>query len=152
VPDDLLTGPASTLPAGALVVLYDGVCGFCNGVVRFLLKRDRQRRLWFAPLQSELARRILARHGRSPTSDDTMYLVTGLGLPQERLAWKSTAALLLAGVLGPPWRLVTVLRFLPLRVRDLAYDGLARVRYRLFGKHERCPVPRPEWRQRFLAG
>jgi predicted DCC family thiol-disulfide oxidoreductase YuxK len=149
VPDDLLS--ADALPADALVVLYDGVCGFCNGVVAFLLPRDRSRRMWFAPLQSPLAAAVLARHGRTRSSDDTMYLVTGLGRPQERLVWKTEAALTLFGTLGLPWRLLTVVRVLPRPLRDLGYDALARVRYRLFGKHDHCVLPRPEWRARFLG-
>jgi predicted DCC family thiol-disulfide oxidoreductase YuxK len=132
------------------VVLYDGVCGFCNGVVRFLVPRDRERRMWFAPLQSPLAAEVLARHGRTPSSDDTMYLVTGPGRPEERLAWKTEAALTLFATLGFPWRLLTWLRILPRSVRDRGYDAVARVRYRLWGKHDRCVVPRPEWRARFL--
>jgi predicted DCC family thiol-disulfide oxidoreductase YuxK len=148
VQNDLLTRLA--LPPDALVVLYDGVCGLCNGVVRFLLPRDRDGRLWFAPLQSRLAAEVLARHDRAPSPTDTMYLVTGLGLPQERLSWKTDAALAAIGALGWPWRLAKALRILPRPVRDLGYDALARVRYRLFGKHDRCPLPRPQWRQRFL--
>jgi predicted DCC family thiol-disulfide oxidoreductase YuxK len=150
VRDDLLA--LRSLPPDALVVLYDGVCGFCNGVVAFLLPRDRGRRMWFAPLQSPFAREVLARHGRTHSTDDTMYLVTGLGLPQERLAWKTDAALALFGTLGWPWRLLTVLRFVPRPLRNLGYDAIASVRYRLFGKFEKCVVPRPEWRQRFLDG
>jgi predicted DCC family thiol-disulfide oxidoreductase YuxK len=150
VPDDVLS--ARSLPPGALVVLYDGLCGFCNGVIQFLLPRDRGRRLWYAPLQSAFAEEILARHGRTVSSGDTMYLVSGTGLPQERLSWKSDAVLTLAGVLGRPWSLVRVLRVLPRPVRDAAYDVVALLRYRLFGKHQSCPLPRPEWRQRFIAG
>jgi predicted DCC family thiol-disulfide oxidoreductase YuxK len=140
-----------SLPADALVVLYDGVCGFCNGVVRFLLPRDRQGRIWFAPLQSALAAEVLARHGRAPTPMDTMYLITGLGLPQERLTSKSDAALATLAALGPPWRLLSWLRILPRALRDLGYDAIARVRYQLFGKHDQCPIPPPEHRKRFLA-
>jgi predicted DCC family thiol-disulfide oxidoreductase YuxK len=144
----MTTRPA--LSEGALVVLYDGVCGFCNGVVRFLLRRDRQGRIWFAALQSALAAEVLARHGRTPTSDDTMYLVTGLGTPGERLAWKSEAALTVARAIGWPWRLARVFLIVPRGLRDRAYDLIAAVRYRLFGRHDQCPIPPPAWRQRFL--
>jgi predicted DCC family thiol-disulfide oxidoreductase YuxK len=138
------------LPADALVVLYDGVCGFCNGLVRFLLRRDRHRRMWFASLQSPFAAEVLARHGRTSTTQDTMYLVTSLGTSAEKLVWKSTAALALFAALPFPWRLLALLRVVPRPVRDVAYDALARVRYRLFGKYDACPLPRPEWRPRFL--
>jgi predicted DCC family thiol-disulfide oxidoreductase YuxK len=138
------------LPADAMVVLYDGVCGFCNGVVRFLARRDRARRMWFASLQSAFAAEVLARHGRTAVSDDTMYLVTGLGSSTEALTWKSTAALTLFGVLGPPWRWARGLRVLPRGLRDFVYDLIARIRYRVFGKHDTCPIPPAEMRERFI--
>jgi predicted DCC family thiol-disulfide oxidoreductase YuxK len=138
------------LPAGALVVLYDGVCAFCNGVVRFLMKRDRDKRMWFASLQSAFAGEVLARHGRTAATSDTMYLVTGLGTSGEQLSWKSAAALALASALPWPWRWSAALRVVPRVARDAVYDLVARVRYRIFGKHETCPIPPPEWRERFI--
>jgi predicted DCC family thiol-disulfide oxidoreductase YuxK len=139
-----------SLPPDALLVLYDGVCGFCNAMVRFLLPRDRQQRLWFAPLEGPLAAEVLARHGHTPAAGDTFYVVTGLGRPSERVVSRSTAALTVGSALGWPWRLVSWLRFIPRPLRDAGYSLVARWRYRIFGKLEACPRPRPEWRARFL--
>ena len=41
------------------LVLYDGVCALCNGLVKFVVKRDRRDRFRFAPLQGERARAIV---------------------------------------------------------------------------------------------
>mgnify|MGYP001381482332 CR=1 FL=1 len=62
-------------PTSHPIVLYDGVCGFCNRSVQFTLRRDPGGIFRFAPLQSGLAARILARHGANPSDLDTMYLV-----------------------------------------------------------------------------
>jgi predicted DCC family thiol-disulfide oxidoreductase YuxK len=132
------------------IILYDGVCGLCNRLNRFVLARDPAGRFRFAALQSALAREILARHGRDPRDLDTLYLVLGYGRADERLLRKSDAALWILGALGGRWGAAAALRVLPARVRDLGYDLVARTRYRLFGRYESCLLPEPRHRTRFL--
>jgi predicted DCC family thiol-disulfide oxidoreductase YuxK len=141
-------------PAGAAaaapLILYDGVCGLCNRLTRFVLERDPAGRFRFAALQSPLAHEILIRHGRDPRDLDTLYLVLARGRPDERLLRKSDAALWILRALGGPWRAAGVLRLVPRAVRDLGYDLVARTRYRLFGRYDACPLPDPRHRVRFL--
>ncbi len=134
----------------APLILYDGVCGLCHRLVRFVLARDPAGRFRFAALQSTLARDILARHGRDPRDLDTLYLVLGHGRPDERLLRRSDAALWILRELGGPWRAAGALRVVPARLRDLGYDLVARTRYRLFGRYDTCPLPDPRHRARFL--
>jgi predicted DCC family thiol-disulfide oxidoreductase YuxK len=135
---------------GSLVVLYDGVCGLCNGLVRFLLPRDREGKLWFAPLQSAFAARVLARHGRDPRDLDTMYLIVDYGRETERLFERARAVLHVLGEIGGIWRLARVFGILPTPLLNLGYAFVARVRYRVFGKYETCPLPGPGERARFV--
>jgi predicted DCC family thiol-disulfide oxidoreductase YuxK len=137
-------------PAAAPIILYDGVCGLCHRLNRFVLARDHAGRFRFAALQSELARDILSRHGRDPRDLDTLYLVLGHGRPDERLLTKSDAALWILRALGGPWRAARILRLVPRGMRDLGYDLVARTRYRLFGRYDACPLPDPRHRARFL--
>ena len=132
------------------IILYDGVCGLCNRLTRFVLARDRPGRFRFAALQSAFASEILARHGRDPRDLDTLYLVIAHGRPEERLLQKSDAALWILRELGGPWRAAGALRVVPRWVRDLGYDLVARIRYRLFGRYDSCPLPEPRHRARFL--
>jgi predicted DCC family thiol-disulfide oxidoreductase YuxK len=132
------------------IVLYDGVCAVCNGVVQFLLPRDPEGRYRFAPLQSRFARDLLTRHGREPDALDTMYVVRHHGDSDETLLAGPDAALHIARTLGGAWRLCGVFRLLPAGVRRRLYDAFARRRYRLFGRHDACVLPRPEWRARFI--
>ena len=132
------------------IILYDGVCGLCNRLNRFVLARDPSGRFRFAPLQGRLAGELLARHGRDPGDLDTLYLVLGHGRPDERLLGKSDAALWVLRELGGGWRAAGPLRVLPRWLRDLGYDAVARTRYRLFGRYDSCPLPAPEHRGRFL--
>jgi len=133
------------------IILYDGVCGLCNRLNRFVLARDPAARFRFAALQSPLAAEILGRHGRDPRDLDTLYLVLASGQPEERLLQKSEAALWILRELGG-WRAAGLLRIVPRRVRDLGYDLVARTRYRLFGRYDTCPLPDPRHRARFLDG
>lgn len=137
--------PAITL------VLYDGVCGFCNASIQFLLKRDPQGRFRFAALQSELAQDALSKHGVKTTGLDTVYVIDGYGSPEERVLARSAAVLHCAGRLGFPWSLVRVLVVLPRFLRDAGYDLLAKYRYRIFGKLDACAIPGPEVRERFIG-
>lgn len=135
---------------GRHLLLYDGVCGLCDRTVQFLLRRDRHDRFRFATLQGALARAVLAPHGLDPDRLDTVYLVSDCGTPQERVRQRARAVLHAASALGGAWRLLRVLAIVPAPLLDLCYRLVARVRYRLFGRHDSCPVPRPEHRQRFL--
>jgi predicted DCC family thiol-disulfide oxidoreductase YuxK len=137
-------------PAGAPLILYDGVCGLCHRLNRLVLARDRAGRFRFAALQGGVAGEILSRHGRDARDLDTLYLVLGHGQPDERLLRKSDAALWILRELGGPWRAVAPLRLLPAWLRDLGYDLVARTRYRLFGRYAACPLPDPRHRDRFL--
>ena len=135
---------------GVHLVLYDGVCGLCNRVVLFLLRHDRRRVFRFASLQGDVGRSLVERSGGTPGELSTIWLIADYGTGAARVFTKSDAALFVADELGWPWRAARVLRFAPKRLRDLAYDVVARTRYRVFGRYERCPLPKPEFRGRFI--
>lgn len=132
------------------VVLYDGVCGLCARVVTFTIKRDPEGRFAYAALQSEWAREHLEPYGRDPAALDSFFVLADAGTADERLLDRSDAALFLAGAVGWPWRAARAFVIVPKVLRDLAYRGIARIRYRVFGKKDACPIPTPAQRARFL--
>ena len=137
------------------VLLYDGMCGLCNWMVRFVLRRDGNDVFRFASLQGELAGRILARHGIKASPLDTVYVAVerhdAAEDGHELLLARSNAVLFLLEQLGGIWALTArLLRVVPRPVRDWAYDIVARHRYRVFGRYETCPVPEERDRERFL--
>jgi predicted DCC family thiol-disulfide oxidoreductase YuxK len=137
---------------GRHVILYDGVCGLCNRLVRFVLPRDRGRVFRFGPLQGAWARAALARHGRDPGDLDTQYVVKDAGTPAERVLDRAEASLFIVARLTLPWRLLApLLRVLPRRALDVAYDAVARSRYRVFGRHAACLAPPPDAADRFVG-
>jgi predicted DCC family thiol-disulfide oxidoreductase YuxK len=133
------------------VLLYDGECGLCNGVVSRLLATDPAGRLNYAPLQSEPAQAYLRAQGL-PTADfDSLVFVPDWNYPEVYPPlFRTDGALAAAAVVGGVWRLVTWLRVLPGGVRDPFYKLVARFRYQLFGEYRPSPLPDPAWTSRFL--
>lgn len=142
----------AALPATHVVLLYDGVCGLCSRIVSFLLPRDRAGRIHFAALQGALAAELLRRHGLAPDEGDpqSIVLVQSPGRPDERLFFRSAAALRIARLLPGLWPALAVLTVVPRVVRDWVYDRVAASRYRVFGRLDACTLPSPENRARFL--
>lgn len=133
------------------IILYDGVCGLCNRLVRFVVKRDRRDCFRFASLQSDYAGRILRTHGANPTDLDTMYVVLNHEQPNEQLAARSDAAMFILRELGGIWTVLAAwLRLLPRPLRGWGYNRVARIRYRVFGKYDTCLLPDEKYRHKFL--
>lgn len=134
------------LGESANIVFYDGVCGLCDRTVQFVLKRDRKRRIFFAPLQGETAKR----RADLPADLRSIVFVTNFGTAQERVYFRSYAVLRILDQLGGFWRAVSWLRIIPRPLRDAIYDTVAQRRYQWFGKFDTCRVPSPDVRARFL--
>ena|SRR5437762_7076878 len=136
---------------GRQLLLYDGVCALCNGVVQFLMKHDGLDQFRYAPLQSSLGREVLARFDIHTFPDGVMLLTDALS-PTEHLYQRSDAVAEALQRLSTPWRLAgRVLRLVPRPLRDWGYGIVARFRYRLFGRYDTCPIPPPEQRSRLLG-
>jgi predicted DCC family thiol-disulfide oxidoreductase YuxK len=138
-----------------LLVLYDGECGFCNRSIRWLLRRDRNDRLRFAPSNSPSVQDLLARHGFQSSGEeqgpDTILVFRNLGTPVEELLVRSNAFLACLRVLPQPWPAFAVsLRVFPRPLREMGYRFISRHRYRIWGRYASCPIPTAEERLHFL--
>ena len=132
------------------LVLYDGVCGLCNGLNQFLLKRDLNDHFLFASLQSEFAVSLLKRYDINAVDLDTVYVVADYGQPGQHLLARSDAILHVLGRLGGVWGLSRVGSVLPKSLRDALYKVVARNRYRVFGKYDVCLMPEERYRRKFV--
>lgn len=137
-------------PESNPIILYDGVCGLCNRLNQFLLKRDKHDRFRFASLQSRLAEALTLRHGANPKDLDTVYVVVDHDRPTEHLLARSDAILYVLTQLGGIWKIMGIAKLLPRPLRDAVYKIVARNRYRVFGKYESCMLPDPQNRDKFL--
>ena len=127
------------------VIVFDGVCIFCNATVDFVMQHDPKRKFKFGTLQSEPAQKILSRWGLHTEDFETFLL-----LEEGHVFTKSTAALKIAKHLTGPWHLLAMFRIVPPSIRDGIYDFVAQRRYRWMGKRETCRVPSSAERERFI--
>jgi predicted DCC family thiol-disulfide oxidoreductase YuxK len=127
------------------IVLFDGVCNLCNGLVRFIIKRDPDGRFKFASLQSDIGQQWLNRFGLPKNEFESFVLIR-----KDRYYLKSTGVLKMLKALGGVWRGFYIFMFLPRPVRDFLYDRMAKSRYKIFGKRDACMIPTPELKERFL--
>lgn len=127
------------------VILFDGVCNFCNSAVNFAIKRDEKSLLKFAPLQSDEAKKLLASYNLSDQEMSSFVFIEN-----KKSYTRSTAALRVCRHLNNLWPLMYGFIIVPKFIRDEIYNWIARNRYRWFGKKEICMVPTPEVRSRFL--
>ena len=128
------------------IVIFDGVCNFCNGAVNFIIKRDPDRLFAFTPMQSDLAKELTDKHGITNVGVDTFLLIKN----GESYIW-TDAALEIAKDLSGFWHLTNVLKIVPRQIRDMLYRLFARNRYRLFGRKNICMVPSKNVRSRFVG-
>jgi predicted DCC family thiol-disulfide oxidoreductase YuxK len=146
-----MTEPEHAEIEGRALLLYDGVCALCNGVVRFLLKHDRSERLRYAPLQSALGREVLSRFGIHSFPDGVLLLTDALR-PQQRLYHRSDAIAAALKLLSTPWRLLgRLVTLVPRAVREFGYGVIARLRYRIFGRYDTCLLPPLHQRRKLLG-
>lgn len=132
------------------VLLYDGLCGFCDGTVQFILRHDRRGTLRFATLQGDYARDVTARHPELVGVDSLVFVEPNAATGREKVYVRSDGALHVARYLGGAWHLARVVAIVPRFLRDWAYDAFARIRYRVFARYDSCPIPTPEQRARFI--
>lgn len=127
------------------ILLFDGVCNLCIGVVNFTIKRDSKRKFKFAALQSESGQALLEQFNLS-----TIDLNSFIFIYDDRCFVKSSAVLHVLKELGGVWKLFYAFIIIPAPIRDCLYAFVAKTRYKIFGKRDTCMVPTAEIKKRFL--
>jgi len=136
--------------SGPHLILYDGVCGLCNRLTAFVLKRDKKAHFRFTSLQSAKGQSLLRQYNRNPDDLDTIYVIANYDSGKAVLIDRARAGLFVLKTLGGPWRWAGILGVLPDSLLNFGYDSLARIRYRVFGKYDRCILPNVAHRERFI--
>lgn len=127
------------------IVLFDGVCNLCNQAVDFVIQRDPGNHFKIASLQDKPGKRLL--RGRNLNED---YLDSLVLLREDKVYYKSRAALEITKKLKGLWPLLYGFIIVPAFIRDPVYDYIARNRYKWFGKKETCRFPTEEDKMKFL--
>ncbi len=151
-----ITEPMRTSEAADVrgpVLFFDGECGLCNRLMRFLMRLDPAGRLHFAPLQGRTAQAYLRAHGLPTVDFDTLIFVPAWERRErpEFLVRTSGVIAALRAIGGRGARLMAgFIAFFPAMARDAGYRVVGRWRYALFGPWRSRPMPRPEWAARIL--
>lgn len=142
------------------IILFDGECNLCSGVVQFIIPRDPKGYFKFASLQSDSAKKLLEKTDTTINTSATMVLLVPRHpdrseesrgeMPEYRVYMKSDALLRIAQKLCFPWSLMRGFLIIPGFIRNFFYMIISRNRYRWFGKRNTCIVPTPETENRFL--
>jgi len=134
------------IPANKQLILFDGVCNFCDDTVQKIIKADTKNIFVFASLQSALGQEMLHYLGISKTTDSIVLYRPGFAYYTQ-----SDAVLNIAKQLSGVYPFLQIGKIVPKSLRDSLYRGFAKNRYKWFGKKEECPIPSPEIRQKFLS-
>lgn len=127
------------------IILFDGICNLCSGIVFFIIKRDKRRVFRLAALQSAAGEGFCRHYSLSREQYDTVYYV------RDHVCYeKSTAILHILRDLGGGWQMLYFLIWIPACIRDIPYGWIARYRYKLFGKKVSCLLPSPDIQDRFM--
>lgn len=134
-------------PADKKIILFDGVCNLCNDAITMVIKNDINNHFVFSSLQSGIGKDICHNLKIDTTKTDSIVLYNPTDFSY---AIKSTAALRIMKRFGSWWKLTQVFFLIPKPIRDLAYDVIAKNRYKWFGKKESCMIPTKGLENKFL--
>lgn len=127
------------------VVLFDGICNFCNQMVNFAIRNDKKAKLKFAPLQSTAGQQLLKEFNVSPSADTIVFIEKG------KVFTYASASIRICKYLDWPVKMLYIFIIIPAFISQPFYKWIARNRHKWFGKKDSCMVPTPELKERFLG-
>jgi len=126
------------------IILFDGICNFCDSSVQFVIKHDQAAYFQFASIQSDIGQALLAKYNVSENVDSVILIEHGKAYAE------STAALRISRKLDGFWPICYLFTLVPPFLRNSVYRVVAKNRYRLFGQKKMCLLPTPSQQKRFL--
>ncbi len=128
------------------IILFDGVCNFCNSSVNKIIKHDKKNKFKFAALQSETGKKLLEKHSIDSSKIDSIILI------ENNSAFiKSTAILKISKHMSGLYPLTYGFIIIPAFIRNVVYDFIARNRYKWWGKKDSCMIPTEEVKAKFIV-
>ena len=128
------------------IILFDGVCIFCNRTVRIIIKHDKADKFKFAQLQSAIAKVLLLKQGLDQYELSSVILIEG-----DQVYTKSDAVIRIALQLSGWPTIISYSKWVPKAIRNFFYDLISKYRYRLFGKQDNCIIPDKKVQDKFLS-
>ena len=134
------------LPKDKKIILFDGVCNYCNDKINFIIKNDKQDVFRFVALQSETGQKIIKYLGIDSSIDSIILYEPGYAY-----FIKSEAVFRIIKHLSSSVRLLLFFNFIPTSIKNVFYDFIAKNRYNWYGKKESCMMPTEELKRKFIA-
>ncbi|TYA59042.1 thiol-disulfide oxidoreductase DCC family protein [Formosa maritima] len=135
------------IPKNKQLILFDGVCNLCNATVQYIIKHDKNNIFLFAPLQGETGKEIINQFKIDTSKVDSILLYKN----ENKLFYKSTAALKIFSKLSFPINLLAIFLIVPSFIRNFVYDYMATNRYAWYGKQKECMIPTDKLKAKFLS-
>ena len=127
------------------IILFDGVCKLCNAWCSFVMKYDRNHIFKLTSMQSEEGQLII-KYFNLPSENFTSMFY----LENNNIYDKSTAFIKITSLFSYPVKIISILRFMPLFLRDYIYEIIARNRYNIFGRYNCCVLPPADYPERYI--
>ena len=134
------------LPKDKKIVLFDGVCNYCNDKINFIIKNDKYDVFRFVALQSEIGQKIIKYLGIDISVDSIILYEPGYAY-----FIKSEAVFRIIKHLSSSVRLLLFFNFIPTSIKNIFYDLIPKNRYNWYGKKESCMIPTEEVKRKFIA-
>jgi predicted DCC family thiol-disulfide oxidoreductase YuxK len=134
-----------TRPQDGPIIVFDAMCVLCSANAQFILRHDKKGHFRLASMQNEFGASLYRRFGIDPADPDSLIIIEG-----DTILRDSDAVLSIYNGLGWPWRIIVLLRIVPIYLRDPVYRWIARNRYRIFGQRDTCWLPSPDMADRVL--
>lgn len=133
------------LPKDKKIILFDGVCNYCNDKINYIIKNDKQDIFRFVAIQSEKGQEIIKYLGINCSVDSIILYEPGFAY-----YIKSEAVFRIIKHLSSSVRLLLIFNFIPTRIKNIFYDIIAKNRYNWYGKKESCMMPTEEIKRKFI--
>jgi len=117
------------------IVLYDGICNLCAGIVLFIFRNDKQKKFKLYALQSSTGMEVLSNYKLSLSDMESVILIRN-----DKVFTKSKAIFQIIIDIGGLWKILLIFRFFPVWFNDFIYDRIAKYRYLIFGKKKECLI------------
>ncbi|WP_299433461.1 DCC1-like thiol-disulfide oxidoreductase family protein [uncultured Aquimarina sp.] len=117
------------------VIIFDGECNLCNGVVGWLIQFAPEDIFQFIPFQSPRGQELLKQHGYPTERLDTVILIDENGSHTHSDGFLKIISKI------PKWKRVgALLAFIPRMLRDGIYRLASRNRVKWFGQSQSCTI------------
>jgi predicted DCC family thiol-disulfide oxidoreductase YuxK len=138
---------APVLTTNIDIILFDGVCNFCNRYINYIIAHDKANKFVFAPLQSESAQHLAAFYQVDLEGFNSIVVVHN-----DKIYTQSKAVIHIVKNICTWWLPLAYLAYIiPPFIRNYLYTAFANKRYALFGQSESCMVPTIQIRRKFLS-